>query len=105
MVPDGPWENWGYLYYSEARPEQNLIWKVWLRNKEPDVRGIDAKVKATIYRGGQPICTNPDATHNLKPMWNRWEFFHERTPQGNLRRAGISRPRTCWPRTATTSSR
>jgi hypothetical protein len=79
---DGPWEDWGYLYYSEARPEQNLLWKVWLRNKEPDVRGIDAKVDVTIYRGGAPICTNPPAAHNLKPMWNRWEFMMSEPMKG-----------------------
>jgi hypothetical protein len=79
---DGPWEDWGYFYYSQARPEQNLIWKVWLRNKEPDVRGIDVKVNATIYRGGTSVCTSPPATHNLKPMWNRWEFQMSQPMQG-----------------------
>lgn len=71
---NGDWEKWGYLYYSEARPEQNLIWKVWLRNKENNIRGIDAKIDVTVYRDGKPLAKNPPATHNLKPSWNRFEF-------------------------------
>jgi hypothetical protein len=71
---DGDWEKWGYLYYFEANPDKNLTWKIWLRHKATERRGIDAKIDVTIYRGGKPIAKSRPSTHRLKPWWIRYAF-------------------------------
>ena len=71
---DGDWENWGYLYYSEANPERNLEWKFWLRDKTVDIRGKDAKIDVTISKGGKVIVESNPATYNIKPTWIRFAF-------------------------------
>lgn len=70
----GAWDKYGYLYYFEARPEKSLYWKVWLQGKSRDKRGVEAKIKVGIHRGGKLICTNRPASHTLKPWWTRYEF-------------------------------
>ena len=71
---NGDWEKWGYLYYFEARPDQNLTWKVWLRNKAADKRGLSGEVDVTLYRGGTPIAKSRPATYTLKPGWIRFQY-------------------------------
>jgi len=73
---DGPWEKWGYLYYYQAEPNRNLIWKIWLRNKSIK-KSKTVKVKLEIIRNkdGKVIATNrPHTTYTLKQTWNRFAF-------------------------------
>ena len=74
-VLDGDWETWGYLYYREAKADQSLHWKVWLRNKA--VEPIDVKVRVEITRDadGELVCTGRGAvTRQLTPDWVRHDL-------------------------------
>ncbi|MCD4786419.1 MAG: hypothetical protein K8T10_21550 [Candidatus Eremiobacteraeota bacterium] len=73
---DGPWSDWGYLYYRQASSDRNLVWKVWLRNKGIK-KSQSAKVKLEIVRNkdGKRIATNrPRTTYTLQQTWNRFSF-------------------------------
>jgi hypothetical protein len=70
---DGPWEDWGYLYYRDADPTQSFHFKVWLRNY---AHGPDRDVKPLIevHRGGTLVCTSRQMTLTLQPEWTRFDF-------------------------------
>ncbi len=72
---DGAWSDWGYLSYREADPENNLYWKIWLREKS--FKTPDHKVKIEIIRDADKkvICQNrDDATNRFQHNWVRYEF-------------------------------
>jgi len=71
---DGPWEDWAYFYYADAKPDQSLHFKVWLRNKEHEPsKYVTPKLK--VFRGGELVCTSREGTSfNLHPAWNRWDM-------------------------------
>jgi len=73
---EGDWADWGYLYYRGAKPDQNLQWKVWLRNKAAE-NYRDAKVRVEIVRDRDKklICTSREnTTYSLNPKWVRYAF-------------------------------
>lgn len=72
---DGDWEDWGYMYYRDAKPDQSLHWKVWLRNKSAEP--LDAKILVEVTRAadGELVCTSRGAVSNrLTPDWVRYDF-------------------------------
>ncbi len=74
-VLDGDWQKYGYLFYSDAKPDQSLNWKVWLRSGTAGT--LDGKVFVEIKRDadGTLICTSREGTsHRIKPDWVRYEF-------------------------------
>ena len=71
----GAWEEWGYLFYTDAKPEQNLQWKVWLRNDGCEEKDIKVHVEIARDADGDVVCTSrPNTTHSIKPDWTRYEF-------------------------------
>lgn len=74
-LTDGAWNNWGYLMYPDANPEQNLFWKIWLR--ESAYKQTDHKVKVEVIRDQDKklICQNrEDVTLRFQHDWIRYSF-------------------------------
>jgi len=72
---DGDWEDWGYMYYRDAKPDQSLHWKLWLRNKGSEPRDVKVRIEVTRDADGQLVCTSRGAvTYGLKPDWVRYDF-------------------------------
>ncbi len=72
---DGPWRDWGYLMYPDADPNQNLLWKIWLREK--GFSRPDHKVMVQITRDADKklVCqSRPEVTHNFSQEWVRYEI-------------------------------
>ena len=71
----GAWENWGYLFYTDAKPEQNLQWKVWLRNNGCEEKDIKVHVEITREADSDVVCTSrANTTYSIKPDWTRFAF-------------------------------
>ena len=71
---DGPWEDWAYFYYRDAKPDQSLYFKVWLRHKAHELN-YSVKPMLKVFRGGELVCTSREYTsYNLQPSWNRYEM-------------------------------
>ncbi|MGD8454404.1 MAG: hypothetical protein PVJ57_21535 [Phycisphaerae bacterium] len=74
-VLDGDWQTCAYLYYVDAKPDQSLYWKVWLRSGKAGT--LDAKVTVEIKRDadGELVCTGRGSTsYSFRPDWVRYEF-------------------------------
>ncbi len=72
---EGPWNDWGYLNYRDADPENNLLWKIWLREKS--FKRADHKIKIEIVRDSDRklICQTRDGmTFSFQNEWVRHEF-------------------------------
>lgn len=74
-VLEGAWSDWAYLFYSEANPEQSLVWKVWLRHKGRGEKDLKIKIEVTRDKDKKLICTSRgDMTHSVRAEWVRFEF-------------------------------
>ncbi|QQS42039.1 MAG: hypothetical protein IPM63_03590 [Acidobacteriota bacterium] len=74
-LTDGPWNDWGYLFYSEADPEQNLAWKIWLRAEENSSTRKEIRVEVKRDKDGKLICENRRNTStSLRSDWVRHSF-------------------------------
>ncbi|MFH1746840.1 MAG: hypothetical protein ABIG44_07315 [Planctomycetota bacterium] len=74
-VLEGDWRDWGYLYYREAKPDQSLQWKVWLRNNACDEKDIKIRVEIKNDGNGELVCTSRElTTHSVQPQWIRLEL-------------------------------
>jgi hypothetical protein len=74
-VLNGAWQDWGYLFYTDAKPEQSLQWKVWLRNKGCDEKSIKVRIEIRRDQDGELVCTSREHTTNsCQPKWARLEF-------------------------------
>ena len=74
-VLDGAWQDWGYLYYREAKPDQSLVWKVWLRSNAAEPADVKIRVEIVRDADGQLVCTSRGlVSHSLRPDWVRYEF-------------------------------
>ena len=72
---NGDWRSLGYLYYREAKPDQNLQWKVWLRNEGCEEKSIKVRVEITRDQDGELVCTTRESTTNsYQPKWIRLAF-------------------------------
>jgi hypothetical protein len=72
---NGDWQNWGYLYYREAKPDQSLQWKVWLRNEGCEEESVKVRVEITRDADGDLVCTSREnTTYSVQPQWTRMEF-------------------------------
>lgn len=75
FVTKGDWERWGYLFYSEANPDRNLEWKVWLRHDACNEKDIKVLVEITRDADGELVCTSrPLTTNSVQPKWTRLAF-------------------------------
>jgi hypothetical protein len=72
----GPWNSWGYLFHADGDPEQQLIWKIWLRRHETGDRdGIATKIELVREKDGKLIATSRPLTKQyLNEDWVRHEF-------------------------------
>jgi hypothetical protein len=74
-LTDGPWNDWGYLYYSNADPEQNLIWKIWMREELFSNPSHKVMVKVVRDKGGKVICqSRPNTSKRFRNDWVRHSF-------------------------------
>ncbi|MBU0640965.1 MAG: hypothetical protein KKB50_19045 [Planctomycetes bacterium] len=74
-VLKGDWRSWGYLYYSDAKPDQNLEWKVWLRHDGCAEKDVKIAVEISRDQDGELVCTGREGTtYSLKPDWVRYAF-------------------------------
>ncbi|MBW2264540.1 MAG: hypothetical protein JRG91_21450 [Deltaproteobacteria bacterium] len=76
---EGAWSDWSYLYYSNADPEKNLIWKVWLRHQSHEVVRKDADIHIEIIGGKgkkkKVLCqSRPNKSYSLPRDWARFSF-------------------------------
>ena len=75
---DGPWQDYGYIYINDARPDRNVAWKMWLRNDNPDpvISKQDVAVTLILKRDDKQVGGTRGATHTmLTRQWNRFEFM------------------------------
>jgi hypothetical protein len=73
---NGDWNSWGYLMIPMASPDQNLLWKMWLRQQEPGVLRKDAKIDAEVIskKDKTVICNSRDKSYTIPHDWQRFEF-------------------------------
>jgi hypothetical protein len=65
-------QRWGYLYYRDANPANNLEWKLWLRGDTCKSRPIKARVEIVRDDDGTVVCVNREnTTHSVRPKWTR----------------------------------
>ena len=72
---DGAWNDWGYLMYPNADPEQNILWKIWMRETSFD--RVSHKVKVEVFRdsNNKLICQSREGmSHSFQNNWKRIEF-------------------------------
>lgn len=82
---EGDWNNWGYLYYPNARPSSNLHFKAWLhhkgRLKNHDVKNAMAEL---VDSSGKVLGASQVGLNlSLRPEWIRYDFLL-RTDKGAL---------------------
>jgi hypothetical protein len=74
-VTDGAWNNWGYLYYRDADPEQNLVWKIWMRESEYNQKNHNVQVTVTRDQDKKLICQSlENMTQRFQHTWVRYDF-------------------------------
>lgn len=74
-LTDGAWSDWGYLHYPDANPEQNLLWKVWLRDETYQHKGHAVRVEVIRDQDKKVICQNREnMTFNFRHDWVRYNF-------------------------------
>lgn len=73
---EGDWADWGYFYYSDAKTDKELNWKVWLRNKSlQNEKDIKVKIMVTNDKTKKLICVSREnVTHTLRNDWTRFQF-------------------------------
>jgi hypothetical protein len=60
---DGPFGEWGYVFFKEGSPESPLLFHTWFRSK--DAKGKKAVVKVEILKGKKAVAsTSRDLTFN-----------------------------------------
>ena len=74
---EGDWNDWGYIYYRDADPDQNIQWKVWLRQTSPEAN-LDTKIRIGVMRESENnklvATARPNRSHTLRHEWVRYEF-------------------------------
>jgi hypothetical protein len=70
---NGDWEDWGYIYYRNADPAQQMQFKVWLRNEGNASRDVKPTLEVRDS-AGKLICTTRKMTLTLQPEWTRYEL-------------------------------
>ena len=92
---EGDWNNLGYLYYFNANPEKNIVWKVWLRNVGRDGNEYkNIKAFAELYKGAKLIAVSNKRgyTQNVFPEWTPYDFklnFPEGSAKGYVKAKDI----------------
>lgn len=73
---NGAWSDWAYLFYPNADPEQNLLFKVWVRHQDHSVIRKEAKIRIEVIRNKDKklLCTSRDGSWTLPYEWTRFEF-------------------------------
>ncbi len=74
---DGDWNDWGYLYYYKANPDQSLYWKVWMHHETAESSRKDVKVDIKIVRqkDKKTVCVSRgEVTYSIPRTWQRIEF-------------------------------
>lgn len=67
---DGPWNDWGYLYYADADPSQNLVWKIWMR--EASFKQPRHKVSVDVVRDKDKKLICQSRQNTSKSFRNEW---------------------------------
>lgn len=70
---NGPWEDWAYMYYRDADPNNGIQFKVWLRLYE-HAPPRDVKPEIEVRRDGDLVATTRQMTISPHHTWNRYEF-------------------------------
>jgi hypothetical protein len=74
-LTDGYWNDWGYLYYADANPAQNLVWKIWLREKTFKQPSHKVKVEIIRDKDKKVICqSRENTTRTFRHEWVRYDF-------------------------------
>jgi hypothetical protein len=74
-LTDGAWNDWGYLYYSRADQQSNLMWKIFLRDKDhkKTFHSIDVRIKRDS--DGELVSqSREDRTYRLSHDWVRQDL-------------------------------
>ncbi len=72
---DGAWNDWGYLFYTDANAEQNLIWKIWLRESEYKQKEHKLRIEVVRDADKKLICQNREnMTFRFRSDWVRHDF-------------------------------
>ncbi len=58
FLTDGAWNDWGYLYYSNAEPDRPLMWKIFMRDEKHALSFHKVKVEIVRDAGEKTICKN-----------------------------------------------
>jgi hypothetical protein len=90
-LTDGAWNDWGYLYYSQADPKSNLIWKIFMRDEDHKKTYHSIAVKITRDSDGKLISqSREDRTYRLSHDWVRQDIVMA-TPQSAVGDVKFSR--------------
>lgn len=72
---DGAWNDWGYLYYADADPSQNLVWKIWMREDTHKRTSHKVRVEVVRDKDKKLICQSRENTTNtFRNDWVRIGF-------------------------------
>ncbi len=74
-LTDGPWNDWGYLFYGDADPSQNLLWKIWLREPTHERKSHDVRIEIVRDKDKKLICQSRENTsYRFQNDWVRYSF-------------------------------
>lgn len=74
-LADGAWNDWGYLYYADADPSQNLAWKIWMREDTHKRPSHKVRVEVVRDKDKKLICqSRENTTHSFRNEWVRQAF-------------------------------
>jgi hypothetical protein len=76
-VLDGPWSDYGYLYYSDAVPSNNLSFKTWFRlpGKVEGRPSQKIKVELLDSAGAVVAGTRGSTSYYFSLEWKRYDFM------------------------------
>lgn len=74
-LADGAWNDWGYLYYLRANPENALLWKIFMRSEAGRVSSHSIDVRIVSEGTGDVICSSPpEKSYRLSNDWVRQDI-------------------------------
>lgn len=76
FLSDGAWDDWGYIYYADAKASKTLFWKIFLRDEHRRFDFHKINVRIVRVSDGKLICRSPeDKAYHLSHDWVRHDFF------------------------------
>ena len=76
FLSDGAWNDWGYVYYANAKTSKTLFWKIFLRDEHHKLDFHKINVRIVRLSDGKLVCRSPvNKAYHLSHDWVRHDFF------------------------------